>query len=227
MTYTEHIYSRHMSTTYPHDMLSPLTPIGITRKFRGGGVTPDTTSTFLRGDWVETRITDLHNGVTTSRLVRIICGVRVTNFKKVTGYALSDEMYQTEKNKEEDTVYFLLVRYARPHALCRRNRGPDHRPLCPGLLRDTHCLWEWATRDRGFRRGCLQGRNWDVNKHFFGYGRDSILNSFIFNLKSFSSNTYTGFTTRNRSVIVWGKLRMEVNSKYRLMSFTLNHCAHC
>ena len=154
-------------------MLSPLTPIGITRQFRGGGVTPDTTSSFLRGDWVETRITDLHNGVTTSRLVRIICSVRVTNFTKVTGCALSDEMYQTEKNKEEDTVYFLLVRYARSHALCRRNRGPDHRPLCPGLLRDTHCLWEWATRDRGFRRGCLQGRNWDVNKHFFGHTDES------------------------------------------------------
>ena len=57
--------------------------------------------------------------------------------------------------------------------MCRRNRGPDHRPLCPGLLRDTHCLWEWATRDRGFLRGCLQGRNWDVNKHFFGYTDES------------------------------------------------------
>ena len=110
----------------------------------------------------------MNNGVTTSRLVRIICAVQVQNFKRVTGYTLPAEMYQTDENKESDTVQFLLVRYAGAHPQSRNRRGPSHRPLCPGGLQDTHCLWEWFKRDRGFRRGCLQGRHWDANKHFFG-----------------------------------------------------------
>ena len=43
-----------------------------------------------------------------------------------------------------------------------------HRPLCPGLLSETHCLWTWAKRGPAFQRGCLNGEHWNRNKHFFG-----------------------------------------------------------
>ena len=35
-------------------------------------------------------------------------------------------------------------------------------------LQDTHCLWEWAKKNRTYRRGCLTGRAWESNKQFFG-----------------------------------------------------------
>ena len=49
-----------------------------------------------------------------------------------------------------------------------RLRGPEHRPLCPGPLRDTHCLWMWYQRPATFRRGCWRPRPWERHKHMFG-----------------------------------------------------------
>jgi hypothetical protein len=141
---------------------------GISRNYWGGGVTPRTSSNYLRGDWVETNVTDLQNGVTTSRLARVICGVQVCRVRKVTGLELPDTTWETADNKPSDTVSFLLVRYAQGHRQAGRKRGPKHRPLCPGILSDTHCLWSWTKRGVRFQRGCLRGRAWDRNKHFFG-----------------------------------------------------------
>ena len=142
---------------------------GVSRHYWGGGVTPRTTSNYLRGDWIETNITEDHNGVTTSRLARVICGVRISNLRQRTGFEIPPKTWQTQENKEKDTVVFLLVRYAQPHASTGNRRGPNHRPLCPGNLKETHCLWSWAKRRAvGVHRGCLRGRAWDRNKHFFG-----------------------------------------------------------
>ena len=65
------------------------------------------------------------------------------------------------------------MRYAAPHPATRGRRGPQNRPLCPGLLSDTHCLWSWAKRRETFRRGCLRGVAWNRNKHMFGPDSDS------------------------------------------------------
>ena len=148
---------------------------GVTRNYWGGGVTPKTSTNYLRGDWLETKITDLHNGVVTSRLVRVICGVSVEKLNKCAGLTLSDDIFETTENENAGKVHFLLVRYADRHPLSRGRRGPKHRPICPGLLQDTHCAWEWAQRQPAFRRGCLQGRSWDENKHFFGNTEESQL----------------------------------------------------
>ena len=159
--------------------VSCTTCCGMTRNFRGGGETRGITSAYLRGDWVETSITDEVDHVRTSRLCRIICAVKIKNLKKITGLDFSitsddaqEVTWQTEKNKADDKMIFLLVRYAKPHPHARE-RGPQHRPLCPGILKDTHCLWTWAKRDRTFRRGCFVGRAWERNKHFFGDSLES------------------------------------------------------
>ena len=47
-------------------------------------------------------------------------------------------------------------------------RGPEHRPLCPGPLKNTHCLWKWCQRGGNFRRGCWRDRPWARHKHMFG-----------------------------------------------------------
>ena len=147
-----------------------VTDQGITRHFRGGGVTPSTTSNYLRGDWVETKVTDTNRGVITSRLARIICGVQIRDVARITSKVFSNVTWETLENKRQDTLVFLLVRYTAPHRVSRR-RGPKHRPLCPGLLRDTHCLWSWAKRP--FQRPCLTGAHWNRNKHFFGSNEES------------------------------------------------------
>ena len=161
--------------------VSCTTSCGTTRHFRGGGAIRGSTSAYLRGDWVETLITDEDKaGVKTSRLCRIICGVQLKNLRKVTrlDFAVNDAdsddelTWETVKNKKDDVMNFLLVRYAKPHPHVRR-RGPKHRPLCPGILKDTHCLWTWTKRDNTFRRGCFVGRAWDRNKHFFGDNLES------------------------------------------------------
>ena len=156
--------------------LKSVTSKGVTRNYWGGGVTPKTTTNYLRGDWLETNITDLHNGVVTSRLVRVICGVCVGKLKACDGLTLPDNLFETEENRKANKVHFLLVRYAQRHPLSRGRRGPNHRPICPGLLQDTHCMWEWAKRQATFRRGCLQdGCWWDANKHYFGNTEESQL----------------------------------------------------
>lgn len=141
---------------------------GTSRQYWGGGVTTNTSSNYLRGDWIETGVTDRRNGVLTSRLARVICGVQVTGVRKTTGAELSDETWETKEDKNSDTISCLLVRYAREHRNTGRRRGPKHRPLCPGILQDTHCLWSWAQRGVGFQRGCLRGRAWERNRHLFG-----------------------------------------------------------
>ena len=125
------------------------------------------TRSYYAGDWLETNIADFRNGVTTSRLLRVVCAVSLRNFRDVTGMTLPNEVYQTDANKNKDEAHFLLVRYAHAHPLSRGRRGPNHRPLCPGL-QDTHCLWEWYKRAEKFRRGCFQGQHWIRNKSFFG-----------------------------------------------------------
>ena len=141
---------------------------GVSRHYWGGGVTPGTTTNYLRGDWIETNVTDTQRGVTTSRLARVICGVEVRLLIKFTGFAISPDTWETDDNMEKDRAFFILVRYAQAHPHTRNRRGPAHRPLCPGILSDTHCLWEWTKRPNNYQRGCLRGRPWIRNKHFFG-----------------------------------------------------------
>ena len=81
---------------------------------------------------------------------------------------LPPSMWETQSNYDTGTVCFLLVRYAQSHHVVRGRRGPVFRLLCPGVLRDTHCLWSWARRGAAFQRGCLNGRSWDRNRKFFG-----------------------------------------------------------
>ena len=148
--------------------VATTTKKGTTRHFRGGGVTPETTSNYLRGDWVETDITDTIGGVVTSRLARMICGLKISNVCKITGMQFPDTTWETAKNKNDDTMFFILVRYAAPHRNSGGRRGPNNRPLCPGLLKETHCLWSWAKRGAAFQRGCFSGTHWNRNKRFFG-----------------------------------------------------------
>ena len=140
---------------------------GVATHFWGGGLTPDTTTSLKRGDWVEVKGTEMCRGVLTSRLARIICGVRIRQLQKFFP-SIPDVVWENENNKKSDTAVFLLVRYAMAHPDVGRRRGPQHRPLCPGPLRDTHCLWKWYQRPPTFRRGCWRPRPWSRHKHMFG-----------------------------------------------------------
>ena len=128
---------------------------GTIKHYRGGGVTPETTSDQLRGDWVEVSGIEEIRDVSTSRLARVICGVQVQGIKEHFGGTLDEAVY-------------LLVRYASPHPSCGRQRGPDYRPLCPGGLNHTHCLWKWYERPRTYRRGCWRARPWARHRRMFG-----------------------------------------------------------
>lgn len=145
---------------------------GVSRHYWGGGVTPETTSNYLRGDWIEIKGTDIRLGVPTSRLARVICGVQIRKVPQSIRRELPDVTWETVTNKRNGAVTyqksFLLVRFAVGHRYSGRNRGPNHRPLCPGILQDTHCLWSWAQRRPQYQRGCFQGRSWERNKRFFG-----------------------------------------------------------
>ena len=143
------------------------------RHYWGGGLTPGTTSNYLRGDWIEVAGTENYNNTVTSRMARIVCGVQVCDCAKVLvppriPEDISDDVWQTPENKKSRTLTFLLVRYAQAHPHARRLRGPQHRPLCPGVLKDSHCLWSWAKRPVGWKRGCFQGRSWQRNRRLFG-----------------------------------------------------------
>ena len=142
--------------------------------FPGGGVTPETTSNYLRGDWVETNITDTaRSGIVTGRLARMICGFTINGVKHITRSGFPAKRWETKANEESDTMCFILVRYAAPHPHSRGRRGPKNRPLCPGILHSTHCLWSWATRGAAFKRGCMCGSHWNRNKYYFGPDRAS------------------------------------------------------
>ena len=145
------------------------TSSGVTSHYWGGGVTPDTTDSFRRGDWVEVAGTEVYRRqlVSTSRLGRVICGLKIRNIKRVFDN-VDDEGWDNKDCRDKDYVVFLLVRYAMPHPDCGSARGPKHRPLCPGELQRTHCLWKWYERPVTFRRGCWRARPWDRHKHLFG-----------------------------------------------------------
>ena len=130
-------------------------------------MTPTTTSSRKRGDWVELQGTDMCRGVETSRLARIICGVEIRGVKKFLSDCMREDVWENQHSEETDTIVYLLVRYATAHPDVGRRRGPEHRPLCPGM-RDTHCLWKWWERPATFRRGCWRPRPWARNRHLFG-----------------------------------------------------------
>lgn len=140
---------------------------GVTSHYWGGGVTPDTTDSFRRGDWVEIAGTEVIRSEQTSRLGRVICGFKIRNIKKVFDN-VDVEGWENAECQKKDYVVFLLIRYATPHPACGRARGPKCRPLCPGVLCSTHCLWKWHERPVTFRRGCWNARPWERHKHLFG-----------------------------------------------------------
>ena len=113
--------------------------------------------------------TDMIRGLQTSRLARVICGVQVTKINKIFGKGTLDpRVWETESNKKDGYAVYLLIRYAYPLPDAGRRRGSSHRPLCPGDLENTHCLWKWAERRKDYRRGCMKDRPWDRHKHLFG-----------------------------------------------------------
>ena len=140
---------------------------GVNYHYWGGGITPDTTDSFRRGDWIEVAGTELCQHVETSRLARVICGFKIRNVKRVFENVDNTDWENVDCRKNDYVVY-LLIRYAMAHPDCGRERGPEHRPLCPGELRNTHCLWKWYERRANFRRGCWRARPWDRHKHLFG-----------------------------------------------------------
>jgi hypothetical protein len=142
---------------------------GIVRHFWGGGVTPNTTTNYRRGDWVEVCGQEMFRGEMTSRLARIVCGVKIGNIQQVFhDQAIDDSVWETDDCKTRDYAVYLLVRYAAPHAACGRRRGPEKRPLCPGELEPSHCLWKWYERPPQYRRGCWRERPWSRHRHLFG-----------------------------------------------------------
>ena len=145
------------------------TSCGVTSHYWGGGVTTKTTSNYLRGDWIEIAGTELCRGVQTSRLARVICGVKIRNIKKIFGEpAIDNDVWENQACKAGDYVVYLIVRYASAHPDTGRRRGPKFRPLCPGELKNTHCLWKWHERPVNFRRGCWRQRPWERHQHLFG-----------------------------------------------------------
>ena len=147
--------------------VTSTTTEGVTKHYRGGGVTPGTTSSYLRGDWVEIGGDDLYRGERTSRLARVVCGVVIRNLKQIFT-DLPGTIWEYEDCEQQDYVVFLLVRYAMAHPDVGRERGLEYRPLCPGELKNTHCLWKWYERPANFRRGCFRTRPWERHKHLFG-----------------------------------------------------------
>ena len=111
----------------------------------------------------------MYRGTTTSRLARVICGVNVANIQTIFGQPnIHEDVWDNDSCKQKDSVVLLLIRYASAHPDSGRHRGPENRPLCPGVLRDTHCLWKWYERPVTFRRGCWRPRPWERHRHLFG-----------------------------------------------------------
>ena len=141
----------------------------VATHYWGGGVTPNTTSAYLRGDWIEIHGNEDCRGVQTSRLARVICGVKIKNIKRVFNKTFERlGVWENKSSFKGDYVVYLLIRYAGAHPDTAQNRGPENRPLCPGELQYTHCLWKWYERPRNYRRGCWRPRPWERHKHLFG-----------------------------------------------------------
>ena len=119
--------------------------------------------------WVEVEGYETsHNSARrTSRLAFVVCGIQLNDICRSLGAPLNADLRELAGDKGKDTVTFLLVRYAKAHASAVR-RGPEHRPLCPGPYVNTHSLWTWATRPKGYKRGCFRSRPWSRHGHFFG-----------------------------------------------------------
>ena len=103
----------------------------------------------------------------TSRLASVVCGIQLRHVIDATGEPVPVALRDVKGDKGKNTVTFLLVKYAAAHESATE-RGPDHRPMCPGPLQHTHCLWKWATRRAGYTRGCFRPRPWERNKRYFG-----------------------------------------------------------
>ena len=100
----------------------------------------------------------------TSRLAFVVCAIHLKNISVSLGMPLARELREVE---DPDSVTFFLVRYAAPHPSATL-RGPENRPLCPGPLKNTHCLWTWAMRPEGHERGCFRPRPWSRHRRYFG-----------------------------------------------------------
>ena len=140
-------------------------PEGSSTHYWGGA---GKTSNRNRQDWVEVAGTEICRGRATSRLARIICGVKIRNISKIFGREHLGDVWENVDSKSKDCVVLLLVRYACAHPDTTTRRGPNFRPLCPGLLKNTHCLWKWHQKPANYRRGCWQRRPWERHKHLFG-----------------------------------------------------------
>ena len=122
--------------------------------------------------WVEVEGHDLSSsGRRTSRLAFVVCAVHLKNIRSEMGTPLIPELHEledtTNPKKIPDSVTFFLIRYATPHPSSTR-RGPEHRPLCPGAFKNTHCLWKWASRPESHKRGCFRPRPWNRHRRYFG-----------------------------------------------------------
>ena len=123
--------------------------------------------------WVEVEgyETARSSGRKTSRLAYVVCGIQLKQVSLALGRKMPKPMREVKGKHGKDSLTFLLVRYAQAHPSSNR-RGPEHRPLCPGPLEATHCLWTWATRPVGYRRGCFRPRPWERHRRYFGQTRE-------------------------------------------------------
>ena len=114
----------------------------------------------------------------TSRLAFVVCAVHLKNIRDNMGAPLAPELHEVEAqtrrpdSRGPDSVTFCLIRYATPHPSAT-GRGPQHRPLCPGPLENTHCLWTWASRPESHERGCFRPRPWSRHRRHFGSTPDA------------------------------------------------------
>ena len=123
--------------------------------------------------WVEVEgyETARSSGRKTSRLAYVVCGIQLKQVSLALGTMMPTPMREVKGEVGKDSLTFLLVRYAQAHPSAIR-RGPEHRPLCPGPLQTTHCLWTWASRPVGYQRGCFRSRPWQRHARYFGQTRE-------------------------------------------------------
>ena len=116
--------------------------------------------------WVEVEGCDRYGSCKrlTSRLAFVVCAIHLKNIHAAIGIPLARELRELDN---PDSATFFLIRYAAPHRSATR-RGPEHRPLCPGPLKNTHCLWTWASRPESHTRGCFRTRPWSRHRRHFG-----------------------------------------------------------
>ena len=162
------VVARHVTVTTPSGMQLHYWGSGTYERVRRG-------VSNLNPTWVEVEGYDINRNSRrrTSRLTYVVCGLQLTNVQASTGVPIPQRLHEVatkrdreEDKQEKDKVTFLLVRYAKAHPASRL-RGPGHRPLCPGPLKNTHCLWTWATRS-GITRGCFRTRPWSRHRQYFG-----------------------------------------------------------